>query len=182
MIEYFLLMHKGGRPAYNDGVFPIANPELTIGIISAANLGENSESVVKVFKDTLGSEAESQGFDVLSDEVVKRLPDNAEFMILRISDTRIESLRRGRVYGKIVKAGELKMLPNGVFGLEDEDRIVCGNEEFFSHLQDEAIYADSMFAESSQEWMEYMVRRISDANWLSGNNLSAVTLIVRSGI
>ena len=182
MIEYFLLMHKGGRPSYTDGVFPIVNPELTIGLISSENLGDNSEAIVKLFKDTLGSEAETRGFKALSEEILNRLPDNAEFMILRITDTRIDSLRRGRVYGKIVKAGELKMLPNGVFGLEDEDRIVCGNEEFFMHLQDEAIYADSMFAESSQEWMEYMVRRISDANWLSGNNLSAVTLIVRSGI
>ena len=181
MIEYYLFMHKGGRETYQDGVFPIATPELTIGIVSSAGLGNDAPAVVKMFKDYLSSDIESKEFGVLSDEIMQHMPDNSDYMVLRISDTRIESVRRGKVYGKIVKAGELKLLPNGRLSLEDEDRIVCGTEEFFTHLTDEEILCDSMFAESSQEWMDYMIRRISDANWLAEGNISAVTFIVRSG-
>ena len=181
MIEYYLFTHKGGEQTYNEGVFPIANLDLSIGIISSANLGENCARNVRIFKEILGSDMIQGNLSDLSGVIDKNLADEAEYMVLRISDEKIESIRRGGVYGKIVKDGELKVLPNGVMRLEDEDRIVCGTEEFFSNLADESILADSMFAESSQEWMEYLIRRISDVNWLSGGNLSAVTFIVRSG-
>lgn len=181
MIEYFLFTHKGGEQTYNEGVFPIANPELAIGIISSANLGENCARNVRIFKEILGSDMIQGNMNDLSGVLDKNLADEAEYMIIRISDEKIESVRRGGVFGKIVKDGELKVLPNGIMRLEDEDRIVCATDAFFSKLADESILADSMFAESSKEWMEYMIRRISDVNWLSEGNLSAVTLIVRSG-
>lgn len=180
MIEYYLFMHKGGQPQYQDGVVPIANPELSIGIIASSKLGDQAKAASKMFKDTLGSDLNRGSIMDLAKEIDLRIPDNAEYIIFRISDNEIESMRRGNVYCKIVKDGEMKVLPNGIFKLEDEDRIVCATEEFFSFLPDEAILADSLFAESCQEWMNYMVRRISDINWLSGNNMSAVTLIVRS--
>ena len=181
MIEYYMFMHKGGQPEYTDGLFPIASPELTIGIISSKNLGESAGKIVKMFRDILGSDLSTKSFDELTETVINDMPDNADYMVLRISDTKVNSIRRGSVCGKIVKDGELKILPNGVFSLVDEDRLVCASESFFEHLPDEAILVDSMFAESSKEWMDYMIRRISDENWLSEDNLSAVTFIVRSG-
>ena len=180
MIEYYLFTHKGGQPQYKDEVIPIVSPELAIGILSSSLLGEKCDVAARVFKDIMSSKMMEMELSDICAEMDKHLPDNAEYMIFRINDNRIESLRRGNVYGKIVKDGELKVLPNGVLSLEDEDRIICANEEFFRELVDEEILADSLFAESSQEWMNYMVRRISDVNWLSEGNMSAVTLIVRS--
>ncbi|SCW40609.1 hypothetical protein SAMN02910456_00957 [Ruminococcaceae bacterium YRB3002] len=182
MIEYYLFTHKGGRAQYLDEVFPVVNPELSFGILSSAKLGDKAALAGRRFKEILSSSLIELELPALCAEIDRNMPDNAEYMIFRISDERIVSLRRGNVYGKIVKEGELKVLPNGVLSLEDEDRIICGNEEFFRHLEDEEILADSLFAESSQEWMNYMVRRISDINWLSEGNMSAVTLIVRSSV
>lgn len=180
MIEYYLFMHKGGESSYRDGVFPIPNPDLFVGIIAGDKMGPEGEGAVKTFREVLGSDINSSPLAEIEKELNRCLPENAEYMIFRISDTRIDSLRRGKCYGQIVKNGELKVLPNGVLNLEDEDRIICATEEFFSHIPDEAILSDSLFAESSQEWMEFMIQRISDVNWLAGKNLSAVTLIVRS--
>ena len=180
MIEYFTFEHKGGRGQYLDSVVTVANPELSIAIAATEKLGENALPARKILRDIMSSELASKGIPELSSALAEHLPDSAEYMVFKIGDTKIDSMRHGDVYGKIVKNGELKVLPNGILGLEDEDRIVCATEEFFSFLSDEEILADSLFAESCQEWMNYMVRRISDINWLSGRNLSAVTLIVRS--
>lgn len=180
MIEYYTLKHKGGQANYNEAVVPVASPELSIAIAATEKLGDTAAVAAKIIKDIMSSELVSRKVPDLASEIDRLTPDNTEYMVFKINDDRIDSMRRGGVYGKIVKNGELKVLPNGILGLEDEDRIVCGTEEFFSFLADEEILADSLFAESCQEWMNYMVKRISDINWLSGKNLSAVTLIVRS--
>ena len=180
MIEYYIFMHKGGQEQYTDAVVPVANPELSMAIGATSKLGEKSLSVRKLLSDIMSSELVTKDIPALSAVIDEHLPDNAEYMVFRITDEKIDSMRRGGVYGKIVMNGELKVLPNGILGLDDEDRIICATEEFFSFLSDEEILADSLFAESCQEWMNYMIKRISDINWLSGKDLSAVTLIVRS--
>ena len=180
MIEYYIFKHKGGQPQYLDAVVSVPNPELSMGIIASEKLGENAQTSKKIFSEIMRSEFITREVHEIVEEVDKHINDKAEYMIFRITDTSIDSMRKGGVYGKIVKNGELKVLPNGILHLEDEDRIICATEEFFSFLEDEEILVDSLFAESCQEWMSYMVRRISDVNWLSGKNLSAVTLIVRS--
>ena len=44
-----------------------------------------------------------------------------------------------------------------------------------------AILSDAVVADSAEEWMDNLVCRISDKNRLGDGNLTAVTMIVRSG-
>ena len=81
MIEYYLFMHKGGQPQYQDGVVPIANPELSIGIIASSKLGDQAKAASKMFKDTLGSELNKGSIMDLAKEIDLRIPDNAEYII-----------------------------------------------------------------------------------------------------
>ena len=75
--------------------------------------------------------------------------------------------------------GQISLLPNGFYGLSPEDRIICATENFFDNITDEGILADALVADSCNEWMNMMIRRISDLTQLKCGNLSAVTLIVR---
>ena len=102
-------------------------------------------------------------------------------MLIRIDDKHIEIERHGKVYAYIVQNGELKMLPNGMTSLEDEDRVICCSGEFLKCLNEIAILSDAVVSESAEEWMDNLVCRISDKNRLSEGNLTAVTMIVRSG-
>ena len=85
------------------------------------------------------------------------------------------------MYAYIVQNGELKMLPNGMTSLEDGDRVICCTGEFMRSLNDIAILSDAVISDSAEEWMDNLVCRISDKNRLSEGNLTAVTMIVRSG-
>ena len=49
----------------------------------------------------------------------------------------------------------------------------------FRKLTDEAILCDALVSEDCSEWMNLMVRRISDVNELRCGNLAAVNFIVR---
>ena len=53
-------------------------------------------------------------------------------------------------------------------------------KDFFKFLTKEAILADAVTSISAEEWMDFLVSRISDINMLKGDNLSAVTFIVRN--
>ena len=106
-------------------------------------------------------------------------PGNAEYLVLRIEGNSIACFRHGGVMAKIVINGDLKMLPNGIFGLNDGDKILVATENFYSSLTDEGILADALVSDTCAEWMNLMVRRISDTNQLKCGNLSAVTLLVR---
>ena len=108
----------------------------------------------------------------------ERLP-RSEFLVLRIEGHHIACFRKGGVKAKIVINGDLKLLPNGIFGLNDGDRILVATDNFYSHLTNEGILADALVTDSCSEWMNLLVRRISDANQLKCGNLSAVTLLVR---
>ena len=77
---------------------------------------------------------------------------------------------------KIVRQGQISLLPNGYFGLSSDDRIICATSNFFKFLNDEGILADALVAGTCNEWMDMMVRRISDQTQLKCGNLSAVTL------
>ena len=81
---------------------------------------------------------------------------------------------------KIVRNGQINILPNGYFGLSSDDRIICATSNFFKYLNDEGILADALVAGSCDDWMNMMVRRISDQTQLKCGNLSAVTLKLNS--
>jgi len=180
MIEYYTFKHPGGEESYEDEVYLTIVPQVTIAIFYGSKLGESRTASAKIFSDVLGGENAQNDFRLMAEEIEHRIPDNAEYIALRISDEQFDSVRRGGVCAKIIKNGELKSLPNGIFKLENEDRIVCGTDNFFKQLTDEGIIADASCSISSEEWMDNMVTRISDANRIICGNLSAVTLIVRS--
>ena len=51
---------------------------------------------------------------------------------------------------------------------------------FFKYLSEDGILADALVADSCSEWMNMLIRRISDQTQLRCGNLSAVTLKLNS--
>lgn len=180
MIEYYTFKHPGGEESYEDEVYLTIVPHVTIAIFYGSKLGETRSQSAKIFSDILAGENAQKDFRLMAEEIEQNIPDNAEYIALRITDEQFDSVRRGGVCAKILKNGELKSLPNGIFRLENEDRIVCATDNFFKQMSDEGIIADASCSLSCEEWMDNMVTRISDSNRLICGNLSAVTLIVRS--
>jgi hypothetical protein len=82
------------------------------------------------------------------------------------------------VFAKIVKDGQIHVLPNGIFGLNKGDGIVCATSNFYKYLTNEGILADALVSGTCSDWMNLMVRRISDQCQLKCGNLSAVTLML----
>ena len=68
----------------------------------------------------------------------------------------------------------------GLQKIDNEDRIIFATDRFFRYLNKEAILADAVTSISAEEWMDFMINRISDINMLKGDNLSAITFIVRN--
>ena len=93
-------------------------------------------------------------------------------------DCAIDFLYLGRIYEQLL--GYNVVMPDlHAHGLSEGDRIICATSNFYRKLTDEAILADALVSENCSEWMNYMIRRISDSCELKCGNLSAVTLIVR---
>ena len=179
MIEYYTIKHKGGEEEYNDRLFMNYSSTVTLMILYSSKsrkfYGPHSEAIEAKIRECTGKE-----FDEVIGETEKMVPDDCDYMLININDDRIKVDRHGRVYAYIVKNGELKLLPNGTFSLEDEDRIVCGTYSFFDRLSDPAILADALTSISSEEWMDNLICRISEQTMLAADNLTAVTMIVRS--
>ena len=185
MIEYNIFRHAGDSLTYDDEVVLAAFSSTTIGLLDGKNLGSDLDKYRDTFKsiiETAGYEDiadPSHRFEFAAEQTECQLPKDAEYMIMEIDGQMVESVRRGGVMAKIVMSGEMRMLPNGKFGLSTGDRIVCATSNFYRKLTDEAILADALVSDNCAEWMNFMIRRISDSCELKCGNLSAVTLIVR---
>ena len=185
MIEYNIFRHAGDSLTYDDEVVLAAFVSTTIGVLDGNGLGNDSNKI----RDGFRSIIENAGYDEKADAETRfsmavekteaQMPDNAEYMIMEIDGCAVESMRHGDVYAKIVMSGEMRSLPNGKFGLSKGDRIILATSNFYRKLTDEAILADALVSENCSEWMNLMIRRISDSCELKCGNLSAVTLIVR---
>lgn len=180
MIENYILMHKGGQEEYRDSVFVNYSSALTLAILYLPNEAEFSVSD-EASVSALVQGSSKMRFTDLSESIYPILTNLKNYMLIRIDDKHIMIERHGKVYAYIVQNGELKMLPNGMTSLEDGDRVICCTGEFMRYLNDIAILSDAVVAESAEEWMDNLVCRISDRNRLSEGNLTAVTMIVRSG-
>lgn len=175
MIEYYTFKHRGADEEYKDEVFLRLVPNLTVAIFNGSKL-DSPKSQSLLFSEILSSDEGSKGIDFLNTVFEDCLDEDSEYLILRVESNGIESIRRGSVCAKIVRQGQISLLPNGYFGLSSDDRIVCATSNFFKSLSDEGILADALVADSCNEWMNMMVRRISDQTQLKCGNLSAVTL------
>ena len=179
MIEYFTFKHSGEMDSYKDEIYLTVVPSVTVAIFYGSALQTASKVSPEMFSGLLAEVNPDPDFNRMCSVLDSKLPGNAEYLVLRIEGSRIACFRRGGVAAKIVLGGDLKMLPNGIFGLNEGDRILVATDNFFSHLTDEGILADALVTDSCSDWMNLLVRRISDVNQLKCGNLSAVTLLVR---
>lgn len=180
MIEYYTLMHKGDSEEYTDNIFMNFDSTVTVLMIYSSREGSpefSEEDKSKI--SSLITGCRGVPFDEISKILERDIKPGIDYMLIHINDSMINIERHGAIYAGIVKNGELKRLPNGPFSIEDDDRVVCGTAEFIKYLSYPAILSDALTAESSEEWMDNMVCRISEQNMLAEGNLTAVTLIVR---
>lgn len=175
MIEYYTFKHRGAADEYKDEVFLRLVPNLTVAIFNGSKL-DSPMSQSLLFSEILSSEEGRNGIDYLNQTFEECLDKDSEYLILRVEQKGIESIRKGDVRAKIVRQGQISLLPNGYFGLSSDDRIICATDNFFKFLTNEGILADALVADSCNDWMDMMVRRISDQSQLKCGNLSAVTL------
>ena len=163
MIEYYTFKHRGAADEYKDEVFLRLVPNLTVAIFNGNKL-DSPKSQSLLFSEILSSDEGSKDIDYLNSVFDECLDADSEYLMLRVEQKGIESIRKGDVRAKIVRQGQISLLPNGYFGLSSDDR------------NDEGILADALVAGTCNEWMDMMVRRISDQTQLKCGNLSAVTL------
>ncbi|MBR1796912.1 MAG: hypothetical protein IJ757_02725 [Clostridiales bacterium] len=180
MIENYILMHKGGQEEYRDNIFVNYSSSLTMAMLYLPLESEFSVTDEASVAALVQGSSKMRFID-LSESIYPILTNLRNYMLIRIDDKHIEIERHGKVFAYIVQNGELKMLPNGMTSLEDGDRLICCTGEFMRCLNDIAILSDAVIADSAEEWMDNLVCRISDRNRLSEGNLTAVTMIVRSG-
>jgi len=175
LIEYYTFKHKGAADEYKDEIFLRLVPNLTVAIFNGNKL-DSPKSQSLLFSEILSSDEGNKSIDYLTSVFEECLDKGSEYLILRVEQKGIESIRRGDVSAKIVRQGQINLLPNGYFGLSSDDRIICATSNFFKCLNDEGILADALVAGSCSEWMNMMIRRISDQSQLKCGNLSAVSL------
>lgn len=179
MIENYLLMHKGGLNEYTDSIFVNYASTLTMVVVYTPQDTKMSLIEEANVKGLIQSSSKMK-FEEVS-RMLSPILETKNYMFIRVNDKEIITERHGKVYAYMVKNGELLMLPNGKFSLEDEDRIICYTEEFRKQITELQILADAITCDNTEEWMDNMICRISDKNRLSEGNLTAVTMIVRSG-
>ena len=176
MIEYYTFKHRGDSLEYLDEVYLTLIPNMTVAMFYGSNLAEGARSQAMLFSEILNSDEGAKSIPDLNKVMEEYLDDQSEYLLLRSVKNGIECYRRGQVSAKIIRNGQISILPNGFFGLSSDDRLVCATSNFFKYLNDEGILADALVAETCSEWMNMMIRRISDQNQLKCGNLSAVTL------
>jgi|GEM_PF-2801157 len=175
MIEYSCLKHKGNAEVYSDEVYISIIPHLTIAILYGSEMGEKAGNASLILGDLVSGD--EIPFDELTELAEIHLPDEAQYLILRVEGDFINIRKKGKLFSMIMKDGQMKELPNGVFGLAAGDRIVCGTENFYKYLTSEGILADCLVSSDCEEWKDLVTRRISDKTELLCGNLSAVFLM-----
>lgn len=180
MIETYSFSHKGGRPEYYDKVYVSYGKYTYASIVSGNNDSESCLRVSKAIHDTFDQNIDSYSFEDVAFEISRRVRNSDDYILVKIDDESIITEQHGSVRGYIVDNGQLVSLTNGFIKLNNEDRLIIGTSRFFAHLREEMILVDSLTSLSSEEWMDFLVNRISEVNMLQGENLSAITIIVRN--
>jgi len=179
MIEYYTFEHRGEADDYNDRIFMSMSSSVTMALVFGSSMESGREEAFEVFGKYFSEIGEKVDFLMLADEISKQIGPECQYLILEICNNQIAALKYGNVNAKIVMGGELRDLPNGVFGLSEGDKIICATSNFYKYLSDEAILCDAVVSDSCYEWMSFLVRRISDKTELCCGNLTAVTFTVK---
>lgn len=180
MIETFSFSHSGGLPEYLDKVYVSYGKYTYAIIVNGMNNLESRNRVAKAIHDTFDNNVDNYTFSDISNEINSKVRSNDEFLVVRINDESIITEQHGGTRGYLIHDGNIVRLTNGLIKLQNEDRLIIGTDRFFSTLTDEMVLVDSLTSFSAEEWMDFLVCRISEVNMLSGTNLSAVTIIVRN--
>ena len=109
MIEYYTFKHRGDALDYQDEVFLRLVPSLTVAIFFGSNLAIAPKSQALLFSEILNSEEGGRSIDFLSADFDECLDEESEYLILRVLDNGVECYRRGGVYAKIIKDGQIKL-------------------------------------------------------------------------
>ncbi len=180
MIESYSFCHSGGLEAYLDKVYVSYGIETYVTIVNGMNDVDSCARVSKAILNVFDSKAENADFKSVSAEISKKVKSTDEYLLVSIDDSRIITEQHGDVKGYLVRDGSIVRITNGLINLHNEDRIIFATGRFLDKLSEEMILIDALTSLSAEEWMDFLVCRISEINMLSGNNRSAVTLIVRN--
>ena len=93
MIEYYTFKHRGAADEYKDEVFLRLVPNLTVAIFNGNKL-DSPKSQSLLFSEILSSDEGNKSFDYLHKVFDDCLDDDSEFLILRVEQNGIESIRR----------------------------------------------------------------------------------------
>ena len=124
MIEYYTFKHRGDALDYTDEIFLRLVPDLTVAIFYGSKISSAPKSQALLFSEILNSEEGSKSIDYLASVFEECLDEGSEYLILKVLKNGVECFRRGEVYAKIIKDGQILLLPNGFFGMSPDDRIV----------------------------------------------------------
>lgn len=179
MIELFSFSHNGNLDEYCDNVMVKYGKNILVVLTNGKNDPEKGERLTASVTEVINSYSDDMSFDDISYAISKKVYHYSDYVIVRLNDYQIETEKHGAVKAFISSNGEIKNLTNGMIRLNDNDRVIIGTDMFFHTLSPEGVLSDSLTSISAEEWMDFLVHRISDVNMLIGSNLTAVTFIVR---
>ena len=180
MIETFSFSHPGGLENYLDKVYVSYGKNTFATIVNGNNDEESCLRLSKAIHATFENNVDNISFENVSSEISKHVRSVDEYLLVRINDNSIVTEQHGGVRGYLVRDGNIVRLTNGLITLVNEDRVLLSTDRFLLKLSEEMILVDALTSLSAEEWMDFLVNRISEENMLVGENLSAVTIIVRN--
>lgn len=183
MLETYSFMHPGNKPEYIDSI-TVGYAGYTMcgmvdGRVNSAKAPLISSAIKNIMKSAVDGSDFASVLDSINEEVYQIAKKDASYMIIRLSDNDVEINKYGDFNCYLIRNGEILDIPNGKLSLLDDDRMLFCTSTFMTFLNREAILADSLTSISSEEWIQYLVARISDANMLMCDNLTALAIIVR---
>lgn len=178
MIETYTFRHMGGDTKQREDIFVRFGSSMCIEILNGS-LDPDFEACALDVVNLNNSFDDNSKFDDILDQIDKKVNNRTSYMILRITDNSIEVFNNSTCKAYIIKNGEIKTIPNGYNGIEDGDKIICGTENFFKTLTPEAVLIDAVSSISSEEWIDFLITRISQKTKLSQGNIAAASFIVR---
>lgn len=134
----------------------------------------------KAIKDVFVHHVNTDSFEDVSREIRRNVRPTDEYLLIEINDSSVTTEIRGGLRGYLIRNGSIVSVTNGLIALNNEDRIIFGTDRFFKDLSNEMILIDALTSLSAEEWMNFLICRKSEFNMLKGENLSAITIIVRN--
>lgn len=180
MLETYSFSHSGGLEEYLDKVYVSYGQKTYAYVINGRNDKDSCTRIKKAVKDVFIHNINTSSFKNVSEEIRRNVKSNDEYLLLEIDDNSVVSEIHGGLKGYLIRNGSIVSVTNGLINLKNEDRLIFGTDRFFRDLSLEMILIDALTSLSAEEWMGFLICRKSEFNMLKGENLSAITVIVRN--